>query len=538
MALERSSIRVITGAAAALGLVIMAGCAQQPAAPPAANREPAKTLPVVDLDEKPAFPLPKHLESKDIAAGTIASPALFDDGGKLFHTSYNGLDGVGMRRTIGGMPVNRFTAGPAGGGQPAGVGAQSCGACHNFPTGAGSGPANTHVLFAGTPAGGPPFVGRATTSLYGNGVVQLLGEEMTDQLLAARDGAAEEAKAKPGSAVSRDLRANGVDFGTVIATANSSGAVTFDMSKVRGVSPDLVVRPLGWKGQVTTVRNFSTAVASFGLGMQAEEFVWRLGEKAGPDPDGDGVTRELSVGDITAMALYNASQPVPGELARLAELGFVAAPDAAAKARIDKGRQLFTQAGCATCHIPEMHLAKTVFEEPNLGGGGNFIDRFLASKDPDYDPKRPARFDLLKDSVEPRLEASPNGGAIVRLYGDLKRHDMGRQLADPFPTIPNDASLAPVQYNGKPAAVSPSEFLTPELWGVGSTGPWLHDDRAGTLAEAILLHGEDDAPAAGQPGRSEAQESRDAYKKLAPEDQTAVVAFLKSLITVSKEPKR
>jgi len=537
MASGKLWIRIVPSGAIALGLMVVAGCAQPAPAPPA-SQEPAKKLPVIDLDEKPAFPLSKHLESKDIAGGTIPGSELFEDGGKLFHTAFNGLDGVGVRRTVGGLPVNRFTAGPAGGGQPAPVGAQSCGACHSFPTGAGSGPASTHVLFAGTPAGSPPFVGRATTSLYGNGVVQLLGEEMTDQLIAARDAAAQEAKAKPGSPVTRDLRANGVDFGAVIAAANSSGAVTFDMSKLRGVSPDLVVRPLGWKGQVTTVRNFSTAVSTFGMGMQAEEFVWRLGDKAGPDPDGDGVTRELSVGDITAMAVYNASQPVPGELARLAELGFVAAPDTAAKARIEKGRQLFTQAGCATCHVPEMHLAKTVFEEPNLGGGGNFIDRFLASKDPDYDPKRPARFDLLKDSVEPRLEASPNGGAIVRLYGDLKRHDMGRQLADPFPTVPNDASLAPVQYNGKPAAIAPSEFLTPELWGVGSTGPWMHDDRAGTLAEAILLHGEDAPPAVGQAGRSEAQESRDNYKKLTPEDQTAMVAFLKSLLTVSKEPKR
>jgi hypothetical protein len=394
------------------------------------------------------------------------------------------------------------------------------------------------VLFSGTPAGTPPIVARKTTSLYGDGVVQLLAEEMTDQLLAARDAAAAEAKAKPGSSVSRELKANGVDFGAIFAMANANGDVTFDTSKVRGVLPDLVVRPFGSKGQVTTIRNFATAVGTFGLGMQPEEFVWRLGDKAGPDPDGDGVTREFSVGDITAIAVYNAAQPVPTELARAAALGFVAAPDATATVRIEKGRQLFNQAGCNMCHIPEMRLAKTVFEEPNLGGGGNYIDRFLASKDADYDPKRPAKFDLLNDGVEPRLEPDPKGGGIVRLYGDLKRHDMGRLLADPFPTPPNDASLAPVQYNGKPTPVSASEFLTPELWGVGSTGPWLHDDRAGTLEEAIRLHGEDAPPSAGQPGRSEAQESRDAYVKMSADDQKTMVAFLKSLVMVSKEPKR
>jgi cytochrome c553 len=534
--------RRVEAALRALGLaaaVAVTACGQQSPSTAAAASEPAKKLPVVDLDEKPAFPLPKHLESKDIAAGTVTYPQLFEDGAQLFFTTYNGLDGVGVKRTIGGAPVNRFTAGPAGGGQPAPVGAQSCGICHALPSGAGFGPASTHVLFSGTPAGSPPFVGRATTSLYGDGVLQLVAEEMTEQLFAARDEAAKAAKEKPGTPATQPLKANGVDFGSITATAAvAGGEVAFDTTKVRGVLPDLVIRPFGSKGQVTTIRNFATAVSTFGLGMQAEEFVWRLPPQAGSDPDGDGVTREFSVGDITAMTIYNAGQAVPAELGRLAALGYVAAPDAAAQARVDKGRQLFAQAGCATCHIPEMHLAKTVFEEPSLAGGGNYIDKFLASKDPDYDPKRPAKFDLVKDSVEPRLEAAPAGGATVRLYGDLKRHDMGRLLADPFPTLPNDASLAPLQINGKPAAIQPSEFLTPELWGVGSTPPYLHDDRAGTIDEAILLHGEDTPPAMGQPGRSEAQESRDAYKKLSPEDQKALVAFLKSLLTLSKEPKR
>jgi len=83
--------------------------------------------------------------------------------------------------------------------------------------------------------------------------------------------------------------------------------------------------------------------------------------------------------------------------------------------------------------------------------------------------------------------------------------------------------------------VPASEYLTPELWGVGNTGPWMHDDRAGTLAEAITLHGEDSPPAPGQPGRSEAQEARDAYVKLSPDDQRALVAFLKSLVNFSRE---
>ena len=80
-------------------------------------------------------------------------------------------------------------------------------------------------------------------------------------------------------------------------------------------------------------------------------------------------------------------------------------------------------------------------------------------------------------------------------------------------------------------------FLTAELWGVGNTGPWLHDNRAGTLREAILLHGEDAPPAVGAPGRSEAQEARDAFVKAPAADQEAVGSFLLSLRTFSPEQR-
>jgi CxxC motif-containing protein (DUF1111 family) len=122
----------------------------------------------------------------------------------------------------------------------------------------------------------------------------------------------------------------------------------------------------------------------------------------------------------------------------------------------------------------------------------------------------------------------------VRLYGDLKRHAMGRLLADPGgPDGPDMADGEPLKYDGKPVTIPVDQFLTAELWGVGNTGPWLHDNRAGTLREAILLHGEDAPPAAGSPGRSEAQDARDAFKAQPAAAQAAIVAFLKSLRTFS-----
>jgi CxxC motif-containing protein (DUF1111 family) len=111
---------------------------------------------------------------------------------------------------------------------------------------------------------------------------------------------------------------------------------------------------------------------------------------------------------------------------------------------------------------------------------------------------------------------------------------MGRQLADPVGPQPSlTPELAPLQIDGKMPLIGADEWLTAELWGVGNTGPYLHDGRGGSLAEAIALHGEDSPPAVGDAARSEAQEARDAYLALSAEERAAVVTFLKSLVNFS-----
>jgi hypothetical protein len=262
--------------------------------------------PVVELEERPA--LDRHIEQGDIAAGTVSFDQLFAAGDRLFHNVYNGLDGVGAMRTAGGAPLQRFSIGPVGGGQPIAVSAQSCGDCHAVPFAAGAGHAHTRVLPDPDTDGKQPFNARGTTSLHGNGLLQLLAQEMTEELQAARDTAAAEAKQKPGTSVRRALAAKGVEFGHLVATADAAGAVAFDPSGVAGVDPDLVVRPYGWKGFVPVLRGFVLAAANIAMGMQGEEFAWRLPAERQPDADEDGVPRELSVGDVTALTIYNASQ--------------------------------------------------------------------------------------------------------------------------------------------------------------------------------------------------------------------------------------
>jgi cytochrome c peroxidase len=60
--------------------------------------------------------------------------------------------------------------------------------------------------------------------------------------------------------------------------------------------------------------------------------------------------------------------------------------------------------------------------------------------------------------------------------------------------------------------------MTRNLWGVGSTAPYLHDGRATTLTEAIIEHG------------GEAAASRNAFLARTHDDQAALIAFLNNLV--------
>lgn len=85
--------------------------------------------------------------------------------------------------------------------------------------------------------------------------------------------------------------------------------------------------------------------------------------------------------------------------------------------------------------------------------------------------------------------------------------------------------MTPIQYlGGMPGSgAGASTFGTKELWGVGCTGPWLHDGRATTLVESIEFHG------------GEAAKSREDFRKLEVTSQKDLVAFLQNLVLVKKE---
>ena len=420
-----------------------------------------------------------RITQDDITNGSMTLLEIRKAGRNVFSTPFNKLDGYGDG------PMNGADT-TAPGGRPTlqnngtylrinGLDGQTCIECHSVLSNAtvpftfgvgGVGGSATNAM------AGPTYidvadddgVGYATYNgrfinppfLFGTGGVELLGKEMTTELQALKQHALD----NPGQIVALDTK--GVHFGTI-----TSDGVTVDTSNVEGINDDLVVRPFGRKGEFISTRQFDIGAMAFHFGMQAVEDV---GE--GVDADGDGVVNEILEGELSALAIFNTTMERPR---------IVPEPGAY------QGFQIFNQIGCADCHKPVL----------------NTNSRWLthASPEVDTDPSANVYYQVKLTRNPTGFDSNRQGGVEVPLFADLKRHDMGPGLAES---------------TGAPEA---SEFTTARLWGVADTAPYLHDGRAQTLTDAILMHG------------GEAQGARDNFAALNDDQKKKVLAVLRSLRT-------
>jgi CxxC motif-containing protein (DUF1111 family) len=203
----------------------------------------------------------------------------------------------------------------------------------------------------------------------------------------------------------------------------------------------------GIRGRVNRVWDESrgtTVLGRFGLkanhgslrGQVAAAFINDIGLSTPVYPDQNCPPRAKGCDD-----LMPAGKPEITALRLAATELYVRALAVPARRNVDdpqvrRGEQVFAQARCAVCHLPEL---KT----------GEF-------------PELPQ---LAQQSIRP--------------YTDLLLHDMGEGLADGRPDY----------------LASGREWRTPPLWGIGlsnkvnGSSAFLHDGRARDFAEAILWHG-------------------------------------------------
>ncbi|MCS5608844.1 MAG: hypothetical protein NZ961_00415, partial [Candidatus Poribacteria bacterium] len=418
----------------------------------------------------------KHIEQEKIDDGSLSFEELFDIGGKLFTTDFSTLDGYGRPnvnsdgilnalagQTLNDLPNDLFT-------RTFGPDANSCVECHNKPFAGGAGGNVANAFIRAWDSKYPFSVKkehtneRNTKHVFGSGGLELLAEEITAQLQAIENQAIIEAT-RTRQPIQRFLTAKGIDFGHLVALPDG----TVDKSNVNGVPPDLMIKPFGSKGTIESIRKFTTNPLVSHHGIQADE---RLEDDPRKEihpfhqwDDGDGYDHEATRGDVTALVIWQAAQPIPVQII----------PDDPVIAQaVADGNKTFKEIGCATCHIPQLIVDDPIFREPSR-----------------IDPAKSFSFDITRDGPEPRFERTIDGKAIAYAYTDLKRHYMGEALREPIDE-PN---------------VDSATFITAELWGVGNTGPWMFNGRAFTLDQAIRMHG------------GEAQTSRDEYAALSDQKQ-------------------
>jgi hypothetical protein len=452
----------------------------------------------VRIGERPT--IEHHVDQADVDSGQLRLRDLIRAGRRLFDTPFNKLDGAGRPGSMG-------DGKPRSPNQPAftrisGPEANSCLGCHAQPRSGGAGDFVTNVFVLGQER--DPVVTsldvrdsneRNTLGMMGSGPIEMLAREMTVELFAIREAARREAQSS-GAPVRKKLETKGISFGTLLIYPDGR----IDPREIEGVDWDLVVKPFHQKGAVVSLRDFTNTAMNHHHGMQSVE---RFGKDV--DADKDGVVNELSVGDITAVTIYQAALNTPGRSMPR---------DAARRAAADRGEHLFATARCTACHVPALELNDPVFTEPNPYNPPGNLTR--------ADVARPFAFDMTRDGPAPRLERLSSGHAVVRAYTDLKRHDLSDGDYNHFANERAPQGLltgvAPAAAFTQPPQVRPlRQFLTRKLWDVGNSAPYGHRGDLTTMTEAIYYHG------------GEARSSRDAFFAMPQADQDAVIEFLKTL---------
>lgn len=417
---------------------------------------------------------------------------LIDHGETLFSAKFTTPDGVGRpMATQAIIPTKRKRLQEKQFHRTAGLDANSCASCHNDPVVGGAGDFSANVFVsegfdnADFDTTDPQFSNeRNTNHLMGAGLVELLAREMTTELHSIRRNALRDAR-RSNEPQTRDLVTKGVHFGQI--TAGPYGIL--DLRKTEGIDNDLVIRPFGQKGVMTSLRQFTVNALNHHHGMQADE---RFGARwtGESDFDEDGVSGEISAGDVSALVAWQATRPPPVQ---------VMPSDQAWRDAAARGDDLFGAIGCASCHIKALPLETLLFDDPGpLDAAGTLRQG---------EEQSPSSYDLELFAWARTLPRNANNQIMVPLFSDLKRHSMtDRQVA----TLGNE--LLSQRF------VERNVFQTSELWGIGSTAPYGHRGDLTTLDEVIRAHG-----GAGR-------ESRDNYVALAASERSTLIAFLKTLV--------
>ena len=306
----------------------------------------------------------------------------------------------------------------------------------------------------------------------GQGLVELLSREITIDLLNIVEKS-KKLSIDENKVIKADLESKGINYGYIEVHPNGF----IDRSNVDGIDSDLVLRPFIQKGVIGTLRDFSNISMNHHHGMQSEELAG-----LNSDLDRDGIVNELTEGDITAVTIFQATLDFPDN---------IFSENEEIKSAQLKGKEIFNNIGCASCHMPTLPLKSLMFVEP--GPLNTEISTTIVES-------KKTLVVNLEDYVS-KLDKDEDGNYLIPIWSDLKRHDMGSKLDNERPLQKG----VPTNY-----------WLTKKLWGFYSEPPFLHHGRANLLNDVIEMH------------QGDAKISSDAYFELDSSEQQYLIEFLKS----------
>ena len=414
---------------------------------------------------------------------------IIEHGEFLFKVSFNELDGLGRPETSGTTKTRPRRESPQNFNRISGPDANACVACHNLPRIGGGGDNSNNVFGLASDIDFATLEGsvgseddsssvlditneRNTIGVFGSGLVELLSREITSDLLNIVEKS-KKLSIDENKIIKADLESKGINYGYIEVHPN--GFV--DRSNVDGIDSDLVLRPFIQKGVIGTLRDFSNISMNHHHGMQSEELAG-----LNSDLDRDGIVNELTEGDITAVTIFQATLDFPDN---------IFSENEEIKSAQLKGKEIFNNIGCASCHMPTLPLKSLMFVEP--GPLNTEISTTIVES-------KKTLVVNLEDYVS-KLDKDEDGNYLIPIWSDLKRHDMGSKLDNERPLQKG----VPTNY-----------WLTKKLWGFYSEPPFLHHGRANLLNDVIEMH------------QGDAKISSDAYFELDSSEQQYLIEFLKS----------
>ncbi len=176
----------------------------------------------------------------------------------------------------------------------------------------------------------------------------------------------------------------------------------------------------GWKGQFSTVEEFVANACAMELGLTNHKVSQTVPKRFVQD---ENAKLDMTKQQLYELVSFVKSLPAPQQ---------VIPNDPTKMAVVHRGEKLFSEIGCADCHVRDIGGVEGVYSDFHLYEVEHekVVDTYV---EPEFDPEFTLRFD------HPR----------------------------------------------------PSEWQTPPLWGVADSAPYFHDGKSPHLTAAIMRHGRD-----------------------------------------------